>query len=248
MSINTEEASELLLERFGQITYQFLEASAEVWNTCEVLKEYKRKYDEANADPRKAKIFVQVLFAEFTRDFKPYYTRLNARDATVFEEPFAPFIKVNAAQKFATSPKEIQDTCWDYIAQIVQSATIGDVYYKCPQDMVKRIASMADTIVKDIEKGSFDISKLNPAEISKQMMQDMNPEDLEAWGKSLMDSGNMESIMSMMGSLMNGGGAGLMGAQVPAMNPQMIQSLLQSMNGGGNPLPGFDLDIFKKKH
>jgi hypothetical protein len=245
MSINTEEASELLLERFGQITYQFLEASAEVWNTCEVLKGWKAKYDEANADPRKAKIFVQVLFAEFTRDFKPYYSRFTAKDASVFEEPFAPFIKVNASQKFASVPKEVQDTCWDYIAQIVQSATIGDVYYKCPQDMVKRIASMADTIVKDIEKGNFDISKLNPAEISKQMMKDMNPEDLEAWGKSLMDGGNMESIMNMIGPLMSGGG--LMGTQIPAIDPQMIQSMLQSMNGGGNVLPGFDLDIFKKK-
>lgn len=242
--MNSEQAGELLLERFGQLTYQFLDASTEVWNTCPILKEWKNKYDEANTDPRKAKIYVQVLFAEFTRDFKPYFSRLNAKDATVFEEPFAPFVKIQASEKFKSVPIDVQNTCWDYISQIVQSATIGDVYSKCPQDMLQRISTMADSIVNDIQNGSFDVTKLNPTEISKQMMQGMNPEELESWGKSLMDSGNIEGIVSMMSGLL-GGNNNLVG--MPPINPQMIQDILQNLNNGdGGSLP-FDLSLFQKK-
>lgn len=242
--MNSEQAGELLLERFGQLTYQFLDASTEVWSSCPILKEWKAKYDEANTDPRKAKIFVQVLFAEFNRDFKPFFGRLNAKDATVFEEPFAPFVRIQASEKFKSVAEDIQNTCWDYIVQIVQSATIGDVYSKCPEEMIKRISTMADTIVNDIQNNRFDITKLNPMEISKQMMQDLNPEDLEVWGKTLMDSGNVESIMGMMSGIL-GGANGVAGVQMPPINPAMIQDIIQSMNGGGGA--PFDLSLFQKK-
>jgi hypothetical protein len=243
-AINPAEASDLLLERFGQITYQFLEASCEVWPDDEVLKGWKAKYDEANANPRKAKVYVQVLFAEFTRDFKSVYSRIQSKDATLLEEPFEVFVKIRAAAKFRDAPEDVRSTCWDYANQIVQAATVGDVYANCPEKMVERVASMADSIVKQMESGTFDMSKLNPAEISRQMMQDMKPEELEEWGRNLMSSGNMDSIMSMMGGLLGSGGLGALTGNAGALDPAMLRTLMSDPN---MQMPDFSLFMPKKK-
>lgn len=243
-ALNPAEASDLLLERFGQITYQFLEASCEVWPDDDILKAWKAKYDEANAEPRRAKVFVQVLFAEFTRDFKALYARIQSQDPTVVDEPLDFLIKIRAAAKYRDAPEDVRSTCWEYAKQIVQAATVGDVYANCPEKMVQRVASMADSIVKQMESGTFDMSKLNPAEISRQMMQDMKPEELEEWGRTLMNSGNMESIMSMMGGLLGGGGLSALTGNPGALDPNMLRSLISDPN---MQLPDFSLFMPKKK-
>ena len=239
----------MLLERFGQITYQFLEASCEVWPEDEVLKTWKATYDEANANPRKAKVYVQVLFAEFTRDFKPLYARITAQDATVLDEPLDVLVKLKASSKLKNASPDVSTTCWEYAKQIVQAATVGDVYANCPEKMVQRVANMADSIVKQMESGTFDMSKLNPADISRQMMQDMKPEELEEWGRNLMSSGNMESIMSMMGGLgglLNGAGGagGGAGGLFANADPNMIRALMSNPN---MEMPDFSLFMPKKK-
>lgn len=249
-ALDGAEASDMLLERFGQLLYQFLDASSEVWPDDDVLKGWKSKFDEANSNPRKAKVHVQVLFAEFVRDMKPLYSRINAQDATVLEEPVALFVRLQAPQKYAGASAEVRETCWQYAKQIVQAASIGDVYSKCPEQMVKRVASLAETIVKDMEDGKgFDVSKLNPAEISRQMMEGMNPEDLEAWGKSLMTSGNLETIMGLMNGMMGGGGGGsgglgALGALAGNLDPAMLQSMLSNPN---IQMPDMSLFLPKKK-
>ena len=48
----------------------------------------------------------------------------------------------------------------------------------------------------------MDLSKLNPLQLGQMMMNDMKPEDLEAFGKTIMESGNIENMMSMMQSTM----------------------------------------------
>jgi len=243
-ALNPAEASDLLLERFGQITYQFLEASCEVWPDDEVLKSWKAKYDDANSNPRKAKVFVQVLFAEFTRDFKGFFSRIQAQDATVLDEPIEALVQLGAASKFRAASDDVRSTCWEYAKQIVQAATVGDVYAHCPEKMVQRVASMADSIVKKMESGTFDLSQLNPAEISKQMMQDMKPEELEEWGRSLMSSGNMDSIMSMMGGLLgNGGGLAALTGNA-GLDPEMLRTMMSNPN---MQLPDFSLFMPKKK-
>lgn len=243
------EANDLLLERFGQLVFQFLEASCEVWSTDTVLAEWKATFDANNAEPAKAKEFTQRLFTQFVAEFKPLYPKLNAKDMSVFDEPLELFVKANVAQKMKAADEGTRDTVWEYIKQIVQSATIGDVYSSCPDEMIKRVAGMADKIVKQIETGAFDISQLNPAEISKQMMEGIDPAQIEEWGKSLMNSGNIDSIMGMMSGLMGQGASTPFGGQMPALNPAMIASVMQGMQGL-NPamlqdLP--ELEPFKSK-
>jgi hypothetical protein len=258
--LNPAEASEMLLERFGQLAYQFLDASCEVWPEEEVLKSWKAKFDAANLEPRRAKVHVQVLFAEFLRDFKPLYNRINSQDATLLDEPISFLVKLKAAEKYAAASADVRETCWQYAKQIVQAASIGDVYSTCPDEMVKRVASLAETIVKDMETGSFDISKLNPADISRQMMEGMNPEDLEAWGKSLMNSGNLDTIMSLMNGVLGGqggglgafaaaagqggGGLGALAQMAGNLDPSLLQSLLSNPN---MQMPDMSLFMPKKK-
>ena len=212
----------MLLERFGQITYQFLDASCDVWPEDKVLLEMRKKFDAANASPSLAKAFTQNLQKDFVRDFHHLFPRIEARDETVLSETDF-LVRVDAKAKFDAATEEVRGTCWEYAKQIVQSATMGDVYEKCPSQMVQRVASMADKIVRDMQGGSLDFSKLNPMELSKEMMDGIDPKALEEWGNSLKTTGNMEHITQMM--------MGMLGKDSPLgqmMNDPAMASMMQN--------------------
>lgn len=193
---SAEEAGQMLLERFGQITYQFLDASCEVWDD-KILHKMREDFDAANVSPSLAKTFTQNLQKEFVKEFHKLFTRIEARDETILlESDF--LMRIDAKAKYDAASEEVRGTCWEYAKQVVQSATMGDVYEKCPSQMVQKVASMADRIVKDMQGGSLDFSKLNPMELSKEMMEGIDPKALEEWGNSLKSSGNMEHITKMM--------------------------------------------------
>lgn len=206
---SAEEAGDMLLERFGQITYQFLDASVEVWKEDEDLQSLKRAFDVANEKSSSAKLFTHALQKKFVADFQQLFSRIEAKDESVLDEPVVFLQRIKAREKFDAASAEIRETCWEYARQIVQSATMGDVYEKCPSKMVERVASMADKIVKDMQSGSFDVSKLNPMELSQEMLKGIDPASLEEWGNSLKTTGNMDHIMHMMTNMLGDKGSPL---------------------------------------
>jgi len=229
---SAKEAGDMLLERFGQITYQFLDAACEVWKDDEHLKKYKVEFDKANETSSSAKKYTEQLQKSFIQEFRPFFARIESKDETLFEEPIEFLLKIGAASKYAGTTPDVRATSWEYARQIVQAATMGDVYEKCPSKMVQRVASMADKIVKDMQSGSFDPTKLNPMQLSQEMLKGIDPKSLEEWGTSLKSSGNMEHIMSMMtGMLGGGGGGGDLGSllQNPALK-DMMKGDLGSLN------------------
>jgi hypothetical protein len=236
------EAGDMLLERFGQLTYQFLDAATEVWKDDDDLQSLKKAFDVANESSTSAKLFTQALQKKFVKDFQPLFARIEAKDESVLDEPVVFLQRVQARAKFDGASAEVRATCWEYARQIVQSATMGHVYEKCPSRMVQRVASMADKIVKEMQSGSFDPSKLNPMELSQEMLKGIDPSALEEWGNSLKSSGNMEQIMSMMTSMlgekdsplgsMMGGGLGAM-LNNPAMAMLNNPAMAEMMGAGG---------------
>jgi len=237
------EAGDMLLERFGQVTYQFLDAASEVWKEDEHLQQLKRAFDIANETSSSAKKFTVALQKKFVDEFRHLFARIEAKDETVLDEPVAFLVRLDARLKYNSAAEDVRATSWEYARQIVQAATMGDVYDKCPSKMVQRVASMADKIVKDMQSGTFDPTKLNPLELSQEMLKGIDPASLEEWGSSLKSSGNMDHIMNMMSSMMGaagplGGGAG--GIASLLQNPALAD-MLGSMGGGLGGMGGSGL-------
>jgi hypothetical protein len=230
-------AKEILLEQFGQICFQFLDASAEVWPECPVLKQYKADFEAANANPQLAKPFVSKLHTAFQQQFKEYSTRLMQKDASIVQEQIPFLLDIDASGKFASVDEEVRKTCLEYGKQVAQAASINDVYSKCPSKMMDQVASLASTFVKDLEAGKMDIKSLNPMEISQRVMAQLSPKDIEEFGRQLTTDGGLEGVMSMMQSMMSNLPAGAAGGASPFGNidPSMIMNMMSSMGamGGG---------------
>jgi len=223
-------ARDILLEQFGQLTYQFLDASCEVWPECNVLKGYKAEFDAANADSAQAQLFVASAHAAFQEQFKPYVGRLLQKDASVLDEPI-PFLEhLHAKEKLASVDPTVLETCLDYAKQIAQSASINDVYSKCPSRMMDQVATLASSFVKDVEQGKLDLASLNPLELSQKVMSTLNPADIEEFGKHLTADGGMENIMAMMSGIMGqAGGLGSSPMGNLPFDPSMLQSIMGSL-------------------
>jgi hypothetical protein len=233
-------ARDILLEQFGQITYQFLDASCEVWPECDVLKSFKAQFDAANANPEQAQQFVIYSHGLFQEQFKPYVARLLSKDESILEEPI-PFLElVQAKSKLSSVDASVKDTCFEYAKQIAQSASINDVYSKCPTRMMDQVATLASSFVKDVEQGTLDLANLNPLELSQKVMSTLNPADIEEFGKHLTAEGGMENIMAMMSGIMSQAGGPMGAAGGLPFDPSMIQSLMGAMpalTGGASGAP-----------
>ena len=213
MSVNAEK---VLTSQFALVTRQFLEAACEVWPHDACLLTYKSfDFEDESA--------VKTLQGEFAALFSPFFGKLDARDDSILlEESLQPlFTALDAVNKWKNSTEDTRNAVWEYVKQMVQSATIRDVYAKCPPQMMNKVATMADSIVKGLENGSLDLSKINPVEMSKQMLEGMDPKEIEVWANSIMKDGNMESMMRLMTSAMGGGNV----AGMP-MDPSMIASMM----------------------
>jgi hypothetical protein len=222
--VRKADSGDILLEQFGQLAYQFLDASCEVWPDDSVLKGWKAEFDAANAVPAQSKAFVKRAYDAFQDSFAPHFALLQNRDQAIFDQDIEFLTRVDARGKYYAAHPDVQKTVWDYVKQLVQSATIGQVYSGCPKNMMDRVSTMADQIVKDIEAGKFNIAALNPAELSKQMMEGMDREELEAWSRSVMQNGNLENIMGLVQNALGGNGGGL-----PGISPEMLQGLMGNM-------------------
>ena len=148
----------------------------------------------------------------------------------------------------------MQDTCWTYILQITQTASLSNVYGTAPQEMLQKVSAVADSFMKQMEEGTFDIKELDPMKLTQMMMDGVDKKEMEKWASSVMNPQSLNSLMGVMKNVMGNMGeeddtsgfdfssmaagmAGLQGgganalegaAALGALNPEMIQKM---MNG-----------------
>jgi hypothetical protein len=80
------------------------------------------------------------------------------------------------------------------------------MYSKCPQAMLDSISGVAGGIIAKMQNGELDMNNLNPVALGQMMMSQMSTDDLEGFGKAILEGGNMDSMMSIMQSTMGSGG------------------------------------------
>ena len=230
------QPKDILLEQFGQLCYQFLDASVEVWPTCPILSGYKVTFDDANKSSESAKAFVVYLHGLFLSNFKNHLGKLIAKDMSILDDNIPVLLTINAKSKLLAADSSVRDTCLEYAKQIAQSASINDVYSKCPSRMMDQVAGFANVFIEDVKNGKMNISELNPIEISKKVMEMVNPQDIEEFGKQLSQEGGLDGVMNMMQSMLGsagGGDASAFGGVDSGMLQGILSTVANGMGGSG---------------
>jgi hypothetical protein len=215
--------------------YEFLDASVEVWPECQALKKYHALFKEAKETSFEA--FTTAVYSAIQSNEK-LFERMQNKDLSVFQEPLEIFKELDIYTKLSEAPQEVQDTCWTYIAQIVQTANLSRVYGSAPPDMLQKVSAVAESFMKKMEDGTFDPKELDPMALTQMMMEGVDKKEMEQWASTVMNPQSINSLMSVMQNVM--GNLGDDGKKVDFANLAMSMAGSMgagSMGGGGaNPL------------
>lgn len=224
---------------FFEVCAEFATACAEVWPSDEIIKTYAVHLESLGKSFDTKQVEGLKLAKAFHLAFVDHYPDVVAKKEQFFSLPHEILLSVNAANKYASSPRDVRDTVWEYLRSLVQYAGMVDMYSKCPQAMLDSISGVAGGLIAKLQAGELDANNLNPLQLGQMMMQEMSSDDLEGFGNAIMEGGNMDSMMSIMQSTMSGlGGAGGMGGMMGAMG---------GMVPGGMPDISMLSELFRKK-
>jgi hypothetical protein len=216
-----------LSNQLGNTVFEFLDAASEVWPECQALKMRLAEAKLACQNPETTKRY-SAAFTHGVLAHTDLFERLLAKDLSVFESSEIPLIvELKVYEKMSSAPVDVQDTCWQYIEKIVQSANLNAVYSTAPSEIMSKVSEVAETLVKQIESGTFDPSTINPAELTQRMMEGMDPNAMARWASTAMNPSSINSLMGVMKNVMGKNGS-----------PFDIASLMQ---GGGEQ----DMDLLK---
>ena len=197
---------DVLANQLGNTVFEFLDAASEVWPDCPAL--------QARLEQAKAATAVQGGAQKFSNEFgkalqshTALFERALAKDMELFQEPIALFQELSVYEKISTAHPDVQDTCWQYIEKIIQSANLNAVYTSAPADIMSKVTEVAEGISRQIEDGTFDPSKLDPAQLTEQMMAGLDPNSIAQWAQVAMNPTSIGSLMGVMKSVMAKSGA-----------------------------------------
>ena len=220
--------SEGVLQQFLAMSLQFLDAAVEVWPQDAVLAEWKITAEAARASGEDARMRALALRAqaEFHGAFKDSYERLQKKDATLLQEAIPLLAVLDLPAKWHAADAAVRETVWEYVQQLAQFSSMYTLYSKCPGGLMGKVTSMASALVSKLEAGEMDMASINPMQLSQQMLANMDPQDLENFGRELSSGGDIMGMMSMMQGMV-----GSMGADTGI-------PYLSSMLGGGGGMEG----------
>jgi hypothetical protein len=188
---------EVLSNQLGNTTFEFLDAASEVWPECTALQARLAQAKAAAANSNLSKEYSDEL-AKAIILHSDLFDRLIAKDLSVFQEDVELFKELSAYEKLSEAPKDVQDTCWQYIEKIVQSVNLNAVYKSAPSEIMAKVSKAAEDIVSKLESGNFDISQLNPLQLTQEIMKDMDQEQMQKWAATSLNPSSINSLMGVM--------------------------------------------------
>lgn len=138
------------------------------------------------------------LALQFNKLFSKHTKLVLSKDESLFEEEeLRPF---DAKTKYDSATDEQKEYFWETFKNLVQYASMVDMYDTIPSGMMNSIGNLAGSLMGKFKAGEMDMNSLNPMEIGEMMMRDISNDEIEQFGRSLMESGNIENLMAMMQS------------------------------------------------
>jgi hypothetical protein len=239
MSLPSPEDPTLVLKNqcVGSL-YEFLDASAEVWPECPAIKKYLEMFKAAKA--LDSPLFTVTVYDKLV-EYKELFERMQNKDLSVFQEPIEIFQELDIFNKLSDASEEVKDTCWAYITQIVQTASLSRVYGTAPTVMLEKVSKVAEGFMKKMEDGTFDIKEIDPMQLTQMLMDGVDKKEMEAWATSVMNPQSIQSLMGVMKNVMGSKGEEAfdmsslmsMAGKMPGMGSEegMDSALIQQMMG-----------------
>lgn len=230
-----DSPSVVLIESFAKSVFDFVDAACDVWKDDAELLQCKAKLSEGSYS------HAAYLYDEFVKQKKHFPKLLSGDDGVLVDMKDVEVVqRFKIQEKYDGAHPEVRETCWTYIKQIVQSASMASLYDKCPQSMITRVSALASTMVASLADGTFDFAKLNPKELTDELLATVDQDEVKQWAAQVSSDDSMANITSMFAG---GGGAemlqrmagGMSGmANLPPgianlLSPEMIQTMMQTM-------------------
>lgn len=205
---------------FFDVCLELSKVGAEVWPEDDFLISEHEKLSTVRQESKHEEGF--KLARMFHAEFVNKYSDIIAKKPEFFFEQTLNFTKLKTHERYVSSSEDTREKVWELLRSLVQYGGMIDMYSKCPQAMLDSISGVAGGIISKMKNGELDMNNLNPVSLGQMMMSQMSTDDLEGFGKAIMEGGNMDSMMSIMQSTMGNGG-------IPGM-PDMssIMSMLGS--------------------
>ena len=169
-------------EQFMQHFDDFMKALSEVFPDDDCLRTYYLKYKVAvmtASDPAEKKRNETMIIEKFRTEASDKFDRMVARDVTVVKELtfidwFAPL--------FEQADEATRSTIWEYCDLLIQHCVCHDMYTKIPPN----VSSVLGNISQSVERGETDPSKLDVANLSAQILQNVNPAEMQEFALKMM--------------------------------------------------------------
>lgn len=200
------------LQLFHDLAVQFLDALAEVWPECTMVKEAKLEYRMACVQGlgNSTKAAQARVVQAYHSAMSPFYARCSQKDETVFVEQdlcaACTFLaKIGFNEKWTDDlHPETKENVWAYMHGLNQYANMYNLYSKVPSQMLSTIEGMATGIANQIEKGDLNMQDINVQTLGQQVASNIDMNELNEFAASMMqDQGSMTQMYAMLGSMMS---------------------------------------------
>ncbi len=219
---------------FVDYTREFLDAMSDTFPECDVTASLKGKF-KATVDgpPLVAEPARDFLIKSFHEAMEEKYDLVDAKDATLFNAANVQLlVDLDMQQKFSdpSVDDETRAAIWDYLSLLTQQSRLWSFYTRVPDKMLGTIAGVASDVSKALEEGGGDLSKIDLAAMSSQVMQKLDPDDIQRFTQTILgDAKCMDNMAAML--------SGALGTDAGALtnmfnNPQIAAVLGQLGNQG----------------
>lgn len=174
----------------------FLDQENEKYKTLDV----KTEFDVVEGADEYARLIHQL--------FSNHYSTVLSKNTDFFKLDV--FESFHAYDKYMGATEDQKEKIWECFRNLIQYSSMVNMYAKVPSTMLSTIKNMAGSLVEKIQTGDVDFSNLNPMQIGEMMMKDIDTKDIENFGRSLLEEGNIENLMAMMQSTLSNSNMGNM--------------------------------------
>lgn len=205
----TGNMTDNMLEAFVDMMTQFLNALQETFPTCLRVRAYNMgwnvRLNGVNSQEELLELGKEAL-QSYHESMEPYYTRCSSHDATLIQEDIDIMNNIGMRDKWnAGMHPETEEAIWAYINKLNEFSNLYTMYSSIPRGMMGSIETMAHGIAGQITQGQMSLTDLNLKQLSSQVMESINPDDIQEFVRTVQSGrgiGNVNVMMSMVSNLM----------------------------------------------
>lgn len=198
------DVTSMCIDSFVDMEDQFLTSLIEVFPECPNLRQTKLEFDIACKRLGEATTKAQrkERVEEWIQYMAPFFNDCTQKNAAkvIKNRNFPPSVQAIDIEKKWQDPDVDDDTreaVWAYLNELNRLAQMYQLYTAVPTGMMTSITSMAQDMASQIQNGTLDMNNLNLQQLSQQVSQTVDQNELNQFASSI----NPSALMGMMNNL-----------------------------------------------